>query len=95
MTAEAKMSEKEYLKELKERDLKDHVNIKNKMKEHIVTENKEFMKSLVEKDEKNIEEWKNRESLKKSLVKEELSNQIGQKRRASEMQRRAKLEEVT
>ena len=94
MTAEAKMSEKEYLKELKERDLKDHVNIKNKMKEHIVTENKEFMKSLVEKDEKNIEEWKNRESLKKSLVKEELSNQIGQKRRVSEMQRRAKLEEV-
>ena len=94
ITNEAKMSEVEYLKQLKENDYQAYLNHKKGLNNHIFKENKEFVKSLVDKDEKEICEWKNREALKKNLVKEELSQQIVQKQRMSEMARKSKLEEV-
>lgn len=92
--AEAKMAEKEYLKGLKEKDYNEHVSMKKLINEHVVNEDKAFMSTVIEKEGRNIEEWKNREALKKNIVREELSGQIVQRKRMSESERRAKLEEV-
>lgn len=92
-TQEAKMSEKEYLKELKEKDYQAYLNNKRQTTEHALVEEKEFVKSLAEREAKEINERKQREALKKSMVKDELSQQIVQKKRMSDRARRSQLEE--
>ena len=91
---EAKQSEKEYLKQLKEKDCEVHQYTKKQILNHMFAENKDLMKSIVEKDEKEISEVKVQDMMKKKIVKEELSNQIVERRRQSEMTRKLKLEEV-
>lgn len=93
--AESKLQEKQYLRGLKEKDVKEHISIRNKLTHQLINENKEFMKSIMEKNEKEIEQWRNYEVLKKNIVKEVLSNQIDEKKNISEIQRRARREEVS
>lgn len=94
LITEAKHAERDHLKEFKEKDYAEHVNIKKSIMVYNAQEDRVFMQAVVEKTEKAIEEMRNKEAFKKNIVKEELSHQIVEKKRMSEIERRAKLEEV-
>lgn len=95
IVTEAKQAEKEYLRRVKEKDMKEHITMKNRQMQQTMEENKLIMRSMVEKDKKDVEQWRTSEDNKKKVVKEVLTHQIIEHKKESERRRQEKLEEVS